>query len=65
LPWGRNPLGHFLLEYAMINPGMVLYNNYRKLVLGSVPWDDLPRSTKNTWEDLADQLMNEGWEVMV
>jgi hypothetical protein len=49
----------------MINPGMVLYNNYRKLILGSVPWDDLPRSTKNAWEDLADQLMNEGWKVIV
>ena len=49
----------------MVTNGFILYNNYRKLVLGSLPWDELEASSKNAWEDLADQLLAEGWEPTV
>lgn len=49
----------------MVDPGMTLYNNYRKLVLGSVPWEDLPYSSKSVWEAFAELLIEEGWENVV
>lgn len=49
----------------MVTDGFILYNNYHKLALGSPPWDALEASGQNAWEDLAEQLMAEGWEPTI
>jgi hypothetical protein len=49
----------------MVTDGFILYNNYRKFVLGSPPWDELEASSKNAWEDLANQLLDEDWNPTI
>jgi hypothetical protein len=59
IPWA------FSFGGAMKSYGQVLYDMYQIVNIGTISWDDMSAGERSTWDELAEYLVEDGWEPMV
>lgn len=45
--------------------GNILYDMYANVAPGSLNWSELTQNFRQHWDDLADDLMADGWEPTI